>query len=71
MHTSHNYHQFHAQSKMRQLQQQADIHRQLKQFEKPKNIPIAINQVKQLFLILKSKLVRPITFLRPESLVNN
>jgi hypothetical protein len=71
MHTSNNYYQFQAQSKMRQLQHQADIHRQLKQIEKPKFSPISINQVKQLFLVLKSKLVRPVYILKHEKLVNN
>ena len=71
MHTSNNYYQFQAQSKMRQLQQQADIHRQLKQIEKPKFLSVSINQVKQLFLVLKSKLVRPVYILKPEKQVNN
>lgn len=66
MYTSHEYYRFHAQSKMSQLQQQASVHRQLKQVEKPKNAPISINQVHQLFLVLKSKLVRPVYILKPE-----
>ena len=66
MHTSNDYYQFQAQSKMRQLQQQASVHRQLKQVEKPKSAPISINQVKQLILVLKSKLVRPVYILKPE-----
>lgn len=71
MHSNSEYCRFHAQAKMRQFQHQADIHRQLKQLEKPKNTPISINQVKQLFLILKSKLVRPVYILKPEKQVNN
>lgn len=70
MHTNSDYNRFHAQSKMRQLQQQAEIHRQLKQFEKPKNMLISINQVKRLFLDLKSKLVRPVYSLKAEKQVN-
>lgn len=71
MHTSHEYYRFQAQSKMRQLQQQAGVHRQLKQLKESKNAPISINQVKELFLALKSKLVRPVYFLKSEKLVKN
>ena len=71
MHTNHEYHRFQAQSKMRQLQQHASVYRQLRQLKEPKNAPILINQVKQLILVLKSKLVRPIYILKPEKLVNN
>lgn len=66
MHTSHEYYRFQAQSKMRQLQQQASIHRQLKQVEKPKFAPISITQVHRLLLVLESKLVRPAYILKPE-----
>ena len=71
MHTSSDYYRFQSQSKMRQLQQQASVHRQLKQVEKPKFSPISINKVKHLIMALKSKLVRPVYFLKSEKLVNN
>ncbi|MDX1417577.1 MAG: hypothetical protein R3293_25465 [Candidatus Promineifilaceae bacterium] len=71
MYTSSDYNRFHAQSKMSQLHQQADIHRQLKQVEKPKFSPISINKVKHLIMVLKSKLVRPVYILKPENQVNN
>lgn len=71
MHTNHEYYRFQAQSKMRQLQEDASVHRQLKQLKETKKAPILINQVKQLILVLKSKLVRPIYILKPEKLVNN
>lgn len=66
MHTSHEYYRFQAQSKMFQLQQQAGVHRQLKQLKEQKNAPISIIQVRQLFVVLKSKLARPVYSLKPE-----
>lgn len=65
MHTSHEYHRFHAQAKMRDLQQQASVHRQLKALEEAKDAPGSMAQVRQFLLVLKAGLVRLIHILKP------
>lgn len=66
MNTNFEYNRFHAQSKIRELQQEGILNQQLKQLEKPKNAPISINQIHRMLLILKSKLVRPVYIFRPQ-----
>lgn len=58
MNANFEYNRFHAQSKIRELQQEGILNQQLKQPTAPKTSPTAKTQTRQWFQTLKIKLLR-------------
>jgi len=58
MNTNFEYNRFHAQSKIRELQQEGMLNQQLKRLKEPKPSPAATKKTRQWFQTLKIKLLR-------------